>query len=208
MYRFSNPKVQLSSPLYERRHPAGQQTALGRTDTWPSRRWQCKGHCPVKPCIDWPGKHWGFASPQSWPPKRRSFRTRHGISGSRGGIWHFSKSIQISGPLSNTAKKAVMPRKSCLSSQILYHWVHLRLISLVAQMVKCLPTMWETQVRSLGWEDPLGKEMATHPSTLAWKIPQSEKCGRLQSTGSQRVGHNWAASLSLSSQVPQRTVRI
>ena len=41
---------------------------------------------------------------------------------------------------------------------------------LVAQKVKCLPTMWETQVRSLGWEDPLGKEMATHSSTLAWKI--------------------------------------
>ena len=120
----------------------GQQTALGRTDTWPSPRGQCKGHCPVKPCIDWPGKHWGFASPQSWPPKRRSFRTLHGISRSRGGIWHFSKSTQISGPLSNTAKKAVMPRKSCLSSQILYHWVHLRLISLVAQRVKCLPTMW------------------------------------------------------------------
>ena len=43
--------------------------------------------------------------------------------------------------------------------------------SLVAQMVKCLPTMWETQVRSLGREDPLEKEMATYPSTLAWKIP-------------------------------------
>jgi len=46
--------------------------------------------------------------------------------------------------------------------------------SLVAQMVKCLPTMWETQVRSLGQEDPLEKEMATHSSTLAWKIPWME----------------------------------
>ena len=46
--------------------------------------------------------------------------------------------------------------------------------SLVAQMVKCLPTMWETQVRSLGWEDPLEKEMATHSSTLVWKIPWTE----------------------------------
>ena len=62
-------------------------------------------------------------------------------------------------------------------------------ISLVAQTVKCLPTMWETQVQSLGWEDPLEKEMATHSSTPAWKIPWTEEPDRLQSTGSQRVGH-------------------
>ena len=62
--------------------------------------------------------------------------------------------------------------------------------SLVAQMVKRLPTMWETQVRSLGWEDPLEKGMATHSSTLAWKIPWTEEPGRLQSMGSQRAGHN------------------
>ena len=55
--------------------------------------------------------------------------------------------------------------------------------SLVAQKVKCLPTMRETQVPSLGREDPLEKEMATHSSTLAWKIPWTEKPGRLQSTG-------------------------
>ena len=53
-------------------------------------------------------------------------------------------------------------------------------------MVKCLPTMQETQVPSLGWEDPLEKEMATHSSTLAWKIPRTEEHGRLQSMGSQR----------------------
>ena len=57
--------------------------------------------------------------------------------------------------------------------------------SLVAQMVKCLPTMWETRVRSLGWEDPLEKEMATRSSTLAWKIPWMEDPGRLQFMGSQ-----------------------
>ena len=62
--------------------------------------------------------------------------------------------------------------------------------SLVAQMVKCLPTMRETQVQSLGWEDPLEKEMATHSSTLAWKILWTEERGRLQSMGSQRVGHD------------------
>ena len=60
----------------------------------------------------------------------------------------------------------------------------------VAQMVKCLPTMWEAPVRSLGWEDLLEKEMATHSSTLAWRIPWTEEPGGLQSMGSQRVGHN------------------
>ena len=60
----------------------------------------------------------------------------------------------------------------------------------MAQMVKHLPTMQETQVRSLGWEDPLEKEMATYSSTLAWKIPWTEECGRLQSIGSQRVLHD------------------
>ena len=66
----------------------------------------------------------------------------------------------------------------------------LGMASLVAQMVKCLPAMWETRVQSLGQEDPLEKEMATHSSTLAWKIPGMEKPGRLQSMGSQRVGHD------------------
>ena len=62
--------------------------------------------------------------------------------------------------------------------------------SLVAHMVKRLPVMWETQVQSLGREDPLEKEMAIHSSTLAWKIPWTEDPGRLQSMGSQRVGHD------------------
>ena len=56
-------------------------------------------------------------------------------------------------------------------------------ISLVAQMVKRLPTMQETWVQSLGWEDPLEKEMATHSSTLTWKIPFTEEPSRLQSMG-------------------------
>ena len=68
--------------------------------------------------------------------------------------------------------------------------------SLVAQRLKRLPAVWETQVQSLGPEDPLEKEMATHSSTLAWEI--TEEPGGLQSMGSQRVGHNWATSLSLS----------
>ena len=57
----------------------------------------------------------------------------------------------------------------------------------MAQTVKHLPTLWETRVRALGWEDPLEKEMATHSSTLAWKIPWIEEPSRLQSMGSQRV---------------------
>ena len=62
--------------------------------------------------------------------------------------------------------------------------------SLVAQMVKRLSTMRETQARSLGQKDPLEKEMAIHSSTIAWKIPWTEELGRLQSRGSQRVGHD------------------
>ena len=61
---------------------------------------------------------------------------------------------------------------------------------LVAQMVKRLTAMWETRVRFLGREDPLEKEMAIHSSTLAWKIPWTEEPDRLQSMGSQRVGHD------------------
>ena len=57
----------------------------------------------------------------------------------------------------------------------------------MAQMIKCLPAMRETQVRSLGQEDPLEKEMATHSSTLAWQIPWTEEPGGLQSMRSQRV---------------------
>ena len=57
-------------------------------------------------------------------------------------------------------------------------------------MVKNLPAMQETQVPSLGWEDPLEKEMAAHSSILAWKIPWITEPGRLLSMGSQRVGHD------------------
>ena len=60
----------------------------------------------------------------------------------------------------------------------------------MAQTVKNLPAMWETQVQSLGGEDPLEKEMATHSSILAWRISWTEEPGGLQSMGSQRVGHD------------------
>ena len=62
--------------------------------------------------------------------------------------------------------------------------------SVVAQTVKHLPAIQETWVQSLGWEDPLEKEMAIHSSTLAWKIPGTEEPGGLQFMGLQRVGHD------------------
>ena len=74
--------------------------------------------------------------------------------------------------------------------------------SLVAQRLKCLPAMWETWVRSLGREDPLEKEMATHSSILAWRIPWMEEPGGLQSMGLQRVGHDWATSLHFKASLP------
>ena len=62
--------------------------------------------------------------------------------------------------------------------------------SLVAQMVKCLPTIREIWVQSLGWEDPLEKEMATRSSAFAWKIPWTEEPGGLLPTGLPRAGHD------------------
>ena len=75
--------------------------------------------------------------------------------------------------------KAKNDRSAALFGQILFNYF-LMFSSLVAQMVKLLPAMQVTQVRSLGWEDPLEKEMATH----SWKIPWTEEPGRLQSMGS------------------------
>ena len=71
--------------------------------------------------------------------------------------------------------------------------------SLVAQMVKNLHAMQETQVQSMGWEDPLEKGMATHSSILAWRIPWAEEPGELQSMGSQRGRHDWVTKLSTGS---------
>ena len=71
--------------------------------------------------------------------------------------------------------------------------LYTREASLVAQLVKTLPTMQETPVWFLGWEDPLKEGMATHSNILAWRIPWTEEPGRLQSMGSQRVEHDWAS---------------
>ena len=84
----------------------------------------------------------------------------------------------------------------CVLSCFSCVWLCATRASLVGQRLKRLPAMWETWVQSLGWEDLLEKEMATHSNILAWRIPWMEEPGRLQSTGSQRVGHDWATSLS------------
>ena len=74
----------------------------------------------------------------------------------------------------------------------------MRWTPLLAQTVKRLPEMPETRLRSLGWVDPLEKAVATHSSTLAWKIPWTEDPGRLRSMGSQRVGNDGTTLVSLS----------
>ena len=81
-------------------------------------------------------------------------------------------------------------RPAFLLSSLQYSWAFL-----VAQLVKHLPAMWETWVWSLCWEDSLEKGKATHSNILAWRIPWTEEPGRLQSTGPQKVGHNWEISL-------------
>ena len=88
-------------------------------------------------------------------------------------------------------KKFYYPRSS--SAKIWGKYMVSR-ASLVAQMVKNQPAMQKTQVQFLGREDPLEKRMVTHSSILAWKTPWTEEPGRLQSMGSQRVGHDWATN--------------
>ena len=77
---------------------------------------------------------------------------------------------------------------------MVFYFIYSSGYSLVAQIVKSLPAMQETWVQSLGGEDPLDKEMATHSSIDAWRIPWTEKPGELQSMGPQRVGHSQAAN--------------
>ena len=84
----------------------------------------------------------------------------------------------------------MLPQALPPASQVLVHLFSVPGASLVAQSVKNLPAVQETQVQSLDGEDTLEKERATHSSILAWKIPWTEEPGGLQSVGSQRVGHN------------------
>ena len=82
------------------------------------------------------------------------------------------------------------------------------LVSLVAQTVKNLPAMQETQVRSLGWENPLEKGLATHSCILAWRIPRTEKPGGLQSMGSQRVRCDWATNTNATEETKGKEIKI
>ena len=74
-------------------------------------------------------------------------------------------------------------------------------VSWVAQIVKNLPATWETWVQFLGQEDPLEKGLATHSSTLAWRIPRTMEPGGLQSRGSQRVGHDWVSNTTTTTKI-------
>ena len=98
-------------------------------------------------------------------------------------------------PAWTTARLTDVSHLSTIYSESSYY-LQPTLASLVAQMVKNLPTMWETQVQSLGQEDSLEKGMATHSTMLAWRILWTEEPGGLRSMGSQRVGHEWATKHS------------
>ena len=102
--------------------------------------------------------------------------------------------VQLPYPYMTTGKTIALTRRTFVNKvmSLLFNMLSRFVIQAawVAQMVKHLPTVEETRVQSLGWEDPLRKEMAAHSSTLAWKIPWTEERGRLQSMGSQRVRHD------------------
>ena len=92
--------------------------------------------------------------------------------------------------------EASQRRSHSQSLHIIWNYLY-KNSSLVAQMVKNLPAMWETRFNPQGWQDPLEKEIAIHSSIPAWRIPWIEEPGRLESVESQRVRHNWATTLLL-----------
>ena len=122
-------------------------------------------------------------------------------------VWIFTSCVFLGKSLPSLGLREARVIWTRPASQILWYAMHIAFnlcwfircyrASLVAQMVKHLPAVRETQVWSLGEEDPMEKETATHSSILAWKIPWTEEPGRLPSMGSQRVRHDWATSLSL-----------
>ena len=102
---------------------------------------------------------------------------------------------------------AELPGKPISGSYIILIYIHtealrhISRVSLVAQVVKNLPAMQNTQIRSLGWEDALEEEMATHSSILSWRIPWTVEPSRLESMGLQRVGCDWALSTFIHGQL-------
>ena len=111
-------------------------------------------------------------------------------------LYDLSSHTKISGKIRNlfSINNQYLRYLTSALTLTLEHTSHCKADSLVSQMVKSLPAVRETWVRSLGQEDPLKKEMATHSSTIAWKIPWAEEPGRLQSMGQQRVGHDCATN--------------
>ena len=95
---------------------------------------------------------------------------------------------------STVETKFSMPITQCSHGCDFYWFVWYMMSALVAQRVKNLPAVQETQVQSLGWENLLEEGMATHSSILAWRIPWTEEPGGVQSMGSQRIGHDWATN--------------
>ena len=112
-------------------------------------------------------------------------------------LWYsFHLSIYLFTYFGHKACRVLVPQPEMKPGPM--KWKHWVLTTVVAQLVKNLPVMQETWVRSLGREDPLEEEMATHSSTLAWRVPWTEEPGRLQSMGSQRVTHDCATNFQLS----------
>ena len=156
----------------------------------------------------WP-KYWSFSfniSPTNEHPGLMSFRMDWldllAVQGTLKSLLqhHSSKAsilqhsaffiVQLSHPYMTTGKTIALTRRTFVDKVMSLLFNTLSRTSLVAQMVKRLSTMSETRVRSLGWEDLLEKEIAIHSRTIAWKIPWTEKPGRLQSMGLQRVRHD------------------
>ena len=102
------------------------------------------------------------------------------------GEFHGQKSLEGYSPWGRKESDMTEPLTYTHTNVIKCSWE----ASLVALRIKCLPAMQGTWVRSLGWEDPLEKEMATHPSILAWRIPWTAETARLQSMVLQRVGYD------------------
>ena len=93
-------------------------------------------------------------------------------------------------PMINHVEKNILKIEYINIYAFIHMYMHVYIHIHIAQSVKNLPAVQETRVQSLGWEDPLEKEMATHSSILAWKISWTEEAGGLQSMGSQRVRHD------------------
>ena len=108
-----------------------------------------------------------------------------------GALWASAQRLRVSLPCCQLVRRVVF---FLLFFCLFIFLVCLFMASLVVQMVKNLPTTQDTWVRSLNWEDPLEKGMATHCSILAWRIPWTEEPAGLQSMGSHRVGHDWATN--------------